>query len=83
MCNVSGSLVKLECDHWYPKEKFGESTVINAVCLCCNCNPKKNNMPPEEWLCKHFIDNFHTISSKLGMWDLQKKYIIDYVTKLA
>lgn len=82
ICGISANQVKLECDHWHPKEKCGESKLHNAVCLCCNCNPKKNASEPVEWFCKHFLNNFHLLARECGGWDADKKIIQDFLQEL-
>lgn len=83
MCGISATKVKLECDHWVPRKTFGESSVTNAVCLCSNCNPKKNSCSPSEWFCKHFVYNFHKLSLKSSEWEQNKIFIINYINNLS
>jgi hypothetical protein len=82
MCGISANQVKLQCDHWLPREQCGHSTVNNAVCLCSNCNPKKNACLPAEWFCKHFLTNFNKISLSCGDWCESKKLIEEYLRLL-
>lgn len=83
MCKADGNKVKLECDHWNPREKCGESNHNNAVCLCTNCNPRKNAKSAEEWMGKHFILNFYAISKQFGSWDEHKLYLLEYIKNLS
>jgi hypothetical protein len=82
MCHISANNIKLECDHWVPKEKYGNSDKTNAICLCCTCNPKKNKNLPEEWFCKHFIINFYKISKRFNLWQQHKTTIIKFINSL-
>jgi len=46
------SNVPLEVDHFIPKSKGGSNRVTNLVIACHNCNQKKSNMMPEEFITK-------------------------------
>lgn len=84
-CELTGLPIeegKLAADHWYPKEKGGESTKENCVILNKILNEKKNNTLPTEWFCNHIIHNFMNICKKSGM-DIEnvKNYLIEYINK--
>lgn len=44
----------LEQEHFVPLTLGGGYTPDNIIPACKNCNSKKRNTPPQEWLAKHF-----------------------------
>lgn len=69
ICEITGLSFnegKLACDHWYPKEKGGQSDEKNCVILNKILNEKKNNHLPEDWFCKHLLTNFLNVCKRMG-----------------
>tara|TARA_B100001123_G_scaffold433818_1_gene559256 strand:- start:232 stop:864 length:633 start_codon:yes stop_codon:yes gene_type:complete len=81
-CEITGlpfSEGKVACDHWFPKEKGGESTQNNCVILNKILNEKKNNHLPEEWFCKHLLKNFLNICKRVNNIDDIKSKLIKFI----
>jgi hypothetical protein len=82
MCEITGlpfTEGKLACDHWYPKEKGGESDEKNCVILNKILNEKKNNHLPEDWFCKHLLTNFLNICKRFGDIENVKIKLIKFI----
>jgi len=81
-CEITGLPAcegKLAADHWYPKEKGGESSRKNCVILNKILNEKKNNHLPDEWFCKHLLTNFLNICKRMGGLDIVKEKLIEFI----
>ena len=82
MCEITGlpfTEGKLACDHWYPKEKGGQSSEKNCVILNKILNEKKNNHLPEDWFCKHLLTNFLNICKRFGDIENVKIKLIKFI----
>ena len=70
----------LAADHWYPKEKGGESTEENCVIINKILNEKKNNHKPVEWFCRSLLTNFLNICRRTRMnMDEVKSKLISFI----
>ena len=67
----------LAADHWYPKEKGGESTEYNCVILNKILNEKKNNHKPVDWFSRSILTNFLNICrrTRMNMDEVKSKLI--------
>lgn len=79
-CELTGLPIEvgsLAADHWYPKEKGGESTEENCVILNKILNEKKNNHKPVDWFCRHLLTNFLNICrrARMNMDEVKSKLI--------
>ena len=81
-CEITGlpfSEGKLACDHWYPKEKGGQSDEKNCVILNKILNEKKNNHLPEDWFCNHLLKNFLNVCKRMGDIENVKIKLIKFI----
>jgi len=81
-CEITGLSAtdgKLACDHWFPKEKGGESEKKNCVILNKIINEKKNNHLPVDWFCRHLLKNFLNVCKKMGPIDDIKTKLIKFI----
>ena len=81
-CEITGlpsSESKLAADHWFPKEKGGDSNEDNCIILNKILNEKKNNHLPEDWFCKHLLTNFLNICKRMGNLDEIKLKLIKFI----
>ena len=81
-CEITGlpfTEGKLACDHWYPKEKGGESDKKNCVILNKILNEKKNNHLPEDWFCNHLLKNFLNVCKRMGNIENVKSKLIKFI----
>ena len=82
MCEITGLSFnegKLACDHWYPKEKGGQSDEKNCVILNKILNEKKNNHLPEDWFCNHLLKNFLNVCKRMGNIENVKIKLIKFI----
>jgi uncharacterized protein (TIGR02646 family) len=54
---------EITLDHFIPKSKGGPSTYTNLIPACKECNSKKDNIEPIQWMRRHNINLIDIISN--------------------
>jgi len=81
-CEITGLPVSdgaLAADHFYPREKGGESIKENCVILNKILNEKKNNQLPVYWFSRSILTNFLKVSSKVGTLEKTKEELLEFI----